>query len=58
MKKYIAPESSCVELANESLLAASPITPGVETGNTIVDECTDADQLANKGGWSSEAWTK
>lgn len=56
MKKYIAPESSCVELTNESLLAAS--NPGVETGNTVVDEYTDADQLANKGGWSSEAWTK
>lgn len=56
MKKYIIPASTSIELNNEDLLAASP-GPGVETGNALVDEYTDADQLANKGGWSSEAWT-
>lgn len=56
MKKYIIPASTTIEMNNETMLAASG--NGVETGNTVVDEYTDADQLSNKGGWSSDAWTE
>lgn len=56
MKSYIKPESTCIELYEQSaILEGSNV--GVENGNTVGNKFVDADQLSNKKGWNSESWS-